>query len=169
MAANLNAAAFIDTTQNEYSKKVIAETYMQVYQYAAEDFPSHPDLQRYISDLTNWMRSVDQRLANQMQMIASHTHSIPPHIHGVIQHSMTSPTPLTTMIPNQSKAIKWSPINYPIFINTTMTEPNISGNRIMVSSASEGSILPTVRRAKPILATLVPKLSPVLQDSLKPI
>lgn len=166
MSTNLNSNAFTDVTQNDYSKKLIAENYMQIYQYAAEDFPSHPDIQRYITDLTNWMRSVDQRLAQQMALISSHTHTIQPHVHAVINHSITSPTPLITMVPIQSKAIKWSAINYPIYINTTLTEPNISGNRVIINTGSEGSILPTIRRMKPIPITLVPKLSPVLQDSL---
>ena len=166
MSANLNSAAFVNQTQLDFSKKIQAELYMQIYQYAAEDFTSHPDIQRFIVDLTNWMRSVDQRLANQMALISSHTHKVPPHIHGVTGHSTTTPTPLVTLVPTNSSAIKWSPIAYPIYINSTLTEPNISGNRIMVSAASEGSVLPTIRRMKPLPLTLVPKLSPVLQDSL---
>lgn len=168
MSTNLNANAFTNETQNDYSKKVIAETYMQVYQYAAEDFPSHPDLQRYIRDLTNWMRSVDQRLTQQMQLLSTHTHPIPPHGHSVTGHSLAVPIPLTTLTPSQGKAIKWSAINYPVFINTTMTEPNLTGNKIQISSASEGSAIPSVRRMKAIPITLVPKLAPVLQDAVKP-
>lgn len=167
MVSNLNAAAFTNETQNDFSKKVIAETYMQVYQYAAEDFTSHPDVKRYIQDLTSWMRSVDQRLAQQMQLIATHTHQIPPHMHGVIKHSITSPVPLTTLVPANSPSIRWSPITYPIYINTTLTQPNLSGNSITTSIASEGSALATIRRVKPITETLIPKLSPVLRDSLK--
>lgn len=169
MAVNLNGAAFTNETQNDYAKKALAESYMQMYQYAAEDFPSHPDLQRFITDLTNWMISVDNRLAQQMQIIANHSHNIPPHTHSVSNHSVALPVPLTTLVPTQSRAIKWSPIRYPIFVNTTMTEPNLIGNRIVVNTASEGSMLPTIRRMKPIPITLVPKLSPVLQDALSPI
>lgn len=168
MSTNLNSKAFLNQTQNDYSQKVIAENYMQIYQYAAEDFPSHPDLKRFITDLTNWMKSVDQRLTQQMQIISNHTHPIPPHVHGVINHSVTTPVPLTTLVAMQSKAIKWSAINYPVFINTTMTEPNLTGNRIQVSTASEGSALPTIRRMKPIPVTLAPKLPPVLQDAIVP-
>ena len=169
MVANLNANAFVNQTQNDYAKKLMAESYMQIYQYAAEDFTSHPDIQRFITDLTTWMTSVDNRLAKQMQLISTHTHNIPPHTHGVINHSVTTPIPLTTLLPNNSKAIKWSPIKYPIYLNTTLTEPNLSGNRIITNSASEGTILPTIRRLKPIPITLVPKLSPVLQDSINPV
>lgn len=166
MSVNLNANAFIDQTQNDYAKKQVAELYMQVYQYAAEDFPSHPDLLRYIEDLTRWMISVDERLAKQMEIISSHTHKIPPHTHGVIKHSITTPAPLITLVPTQSGIIKWSPVNYPIFKNTTLTLPNLTGNKITMSSASEGSSLPTIRRQMPTPLSLVPKLSPVLQDSL---
>ena len=68
---NLNANAFTNETQNDYAKKVIAETYMQIYQYAAEDFTTHPDMNRFIIDLTSWMKSVDQRLTNLMNLIST--------------------------------------------------------------------------------------------------
>lgn len=166
MSVNLNSAAFLNQSQNDFSKKIIAETYMQLYQYAAEDFPTHPDLQSFILELRLWMASVDQRLTQQMALISSHTHVIPPHIHGVIKHSMTTPTPLTTLVPNSSKAIVWSPVKYPLFINTSLTVPNMGGNKVSISVASEGSILPTIRRLLPIPATLIPKLSPVLSDAI---
>ena len=166
MATNLNFSAFTNETQNDYASKIIAETYMQIYQYAAEDFTTHPDMKRFITDLTNWMKSVDQRLAQQMQLIATHQHQIPPHVHGVINHSVTTPTPLITLVPTNSSSIRWSPITYPIYINTTLTEPNLIGNRIVANVASEGSALPTIRRLKPIPITLIPKLSPTLKDSL---
>lgn len=166
MATNLNFSAFTNETQNDYASKIIAETYMQIYQYAAEDFTTHPDMKRFITDLTSWMKSVDQRLAQQMQLISTHQHQIPPHVHGVINHSVTTPTPLITLVPTNSSSIRWSPITYPIYINTTLTEPNLIGNRIVANVASEGSALPTIRRLKPIPITLIPKLSPTLKDSL---
>lgn len=166
MATNLNFSAFTNETQNDYASKIIAETYMQIYQYAAEDFTTHPDMKRFITDLTSWMKSVDQRLAQQMQLISTHQHQIPPHTHGVINHSITTPTPLITLVPTNSSSIRWSPITYPIYINTTLTEPNLIGNRIVANVASEGSALPTIRRLKPIPITLIPKLSPTLKDSL---
>lgn len=166
MATNLNSSAFTNETQNDYASKIIAETYMQIYQYAAEDFTTHPDMKRFITDLTSWMKSVDQRLAQQMQLISTHQHQIPPHVHGVINHSVTTPTPLITLVPTNSSSIRWSPITYPIYINTTLTEPNLIGNRIVTNVASEGSALPTIRRLKPIPKTLIPKLSPTLKDSL---
>lgn len=166
MASNLNASAFVSETQNDYASKVIAELYMQIYQYAAEDFTTHPDMKRFITDLTNWMKSVDQRLAQQMQLIATHQHQIPPHIHGVINHSITTPTPLVTLVPTNGASIRWSPITYPIYINTTLTEPNLTGNSITTNVSSEGSALPIIRRLKPIPKTLIPKLSPTLKDSL---
>lgn len=166
MTSNLNSSAFINETQNDYASKIIAETYMQIYQYAAEDFTTHPDMKRFITDLTSWMKSVDQRLAQQMQLISTHQHQIPPHVHGVINHSVTTPTPLITLVPTNSSSIRWSPITYPIYINTTLTEPNLIGNRIVANVASEGSALPTIRRLKPISKTLIPKLSPTLKDSL---
>lgn len=169
MVANLNSSAFLNETQNDFAKKLIAESYMQVYQYAAEDFTTIPDIQRFITDLTNWMKSVDQRIAQQLQLISNHVHQIPPHTHGVINHTITTPMPLTTLAPTNKSAIRWSSIAYPIYINTTLTTPNMSGNKIMISSASEGSVLPTIRRMKNIPITTIPKLSPVLKDAISPI
>lgn len=38
MAVNLNANAFTNQTQNDYAKKQVAESYMQIYQYAKRRF-----------------------------------------------------------------------------------------------------------------------------------
>lgn len=163
---NMNFAAFGDGTQNSYAQKLIAENYMQTYPYAAEDFPSHPDLKRYIKDLTLWMESVDKRLTQQMDLISTHTHNIPPHSHGA---QGAQPVPLTTVTPGNGRSIKWSAIKYPVFINTTLATQNLSGNFIVYNTiASEGSINPIPRRAKPLALTLIPKLAPVLQDALLP-
>ena len=161
---NLNFSAFMDTTQDTYADKDIAEAYMQLYQYAAEDFPSHPDLAMYIKTLTAWMTSVDNRLTQQMALISSHTHTIPPHAH---PGGKGGPIPLMTLNPINAAAIKWVAIPYPQYVNTTLTVPNMSGNFIAVSVASEGSIFPKVRRARPIPITMRPLLSPSLQDALK--
>ena len=160
---NLNASAFLDKTQNDYMDKVRAEMYMLLYQYAAEDFTSHPDIAAYIRLVTSWMKSVDARLEKQMQLIASHTHKIPPHSH---PGGKGGPIPLTTVVPSNASAIRWIAIPYPVYINTTLTIPNMTGNLIAVTMSSEGSPIPRVRRAKPIDLTLIPLLSPTLQDSL---
>lgn len=165
---NLSSNAFLNETQNDYAKKTIAEAYMQTYQYAAEDFTTHPDIARFIQDLTQWMQSVDQRLAEQMQIISTHTHTIPPHVHGIIQHSVTTPVALQTLDPVSGDAIRWAPVNYPVYLNTSGTLPNLSGNKITISKASEGSINPQIRRLKPIDLTLAPTLSPTLKDALTP-
>lgn len=161
--SNLNSLAFTDTYESTYADKSIAETYMQMYQYAAEDFPSHPDLDLYIRSVTAWMKSVDQRLTQQMNLIASHTHIIPPHSH---PGGKGGPIPLITLNPKNAAAIKWTPIPYPTYINTTLTRPNMGGNFIIVNLASEGSPYPKVRRAAAIPITLRPLLSPVMEDSL---
>lgn len=160
---NLNFSAFLDSYVDTYADKNIAEAYMQMYQYAAEDFTSHPDMSMYISAVTSWMTSVDTRLTQQMMLIASHTHTIPPHSH---PGGYGGPIPLMTMNPVNAAAIKWVPVPYPVYINTTLTVPNMAGNFIMVSLASEGSPYPKIRRALPIPITLRPLLSPALQDAL---
>lgn len=161
--SNLNFSAFLDSYQDTYADKDIAEAYMQMYQYAAEDFTSHPDMAMYIKAVTAWMTSVDSRLTQQMALISSHTHRIPPHAH---PGGHGGPTPLVTMNPINAASIKWAAIPYPVYINTTLTKPNMFGNFIMVSTASEGSIFPKIRRALPIPITLRPLLSPSLQDAL---
>lgn len=161
---NLNAQAFLDTTQDEYSDKIKAELYMQIYQFAAEDFTTIPDMETFIYSLTSWMKSVDKRLERQFQILSTHTHRIIPHSH---PGGHGGPVPLITNVPNTSSSIKWIAIPYPVYINTTLTVPNRGGNFIMVSTSSEGSPIPKVRRVKPINLTLKPLLSPVLQDTLK--
>lgn len=161
---NLNFTAFLDTYQDTYADKDIAEAYMQMYKYAAEDFTSQPDIHMYIKAVTAWMSSVDKRLSQQMTLIASHTHTIPPHSH---PGGKGGPIPLMTMKPINALGIKWVAIPYPQYINTTLTKPNMFGNFVMVGVASEGSPYPKLRRALPIPITLRPLLSPALQDSLK--
>lgn len=160
--SNLNFSAFTDTVQDNYADKDIAEAYMQMYQYAAEDFTSQPDIDTYIKAVTAWMKSVDQRLTQQMNLISSHTHVVPPHSHPKAGTS----TPFPTMVPGNSASIKWVAIPYPVYINTTLTAPNMTGNFISTSIASEGSNYPKIRRTLAIPITLKPLLSPVLQDSL---
>lgn len=162
---NLSSSAFLDQTQNTYSKKLLAETYMQLYQYAAEDFTTIPDIQKFITQLTSWMVSVDEKLALIMEMVANHTHTVPPHAHSM---QGAQPVPLMTNVPTNKSGIKWTPSPYPVLLNTTGTIPNLIGNRIILSTASEGSIFPTIRRALPIPITLIPLLSPNIQDFLNP-
>lgn len=161
---NLNAQSFLDTTQTEFANKTMAETYMQLYQYAAEDFTTVADVASFIRLLTSWMKSVDKRLERQFQLLATHVHPIPPHAH---PGGKGGPIPLITNIPSTSSSIKWIPIPYPVYINTTLTLPNMGGNFVAVSVASEGNPIPKVRRAKPIDLTLKPLLSPALTDTLK--
>ncbi len=161
--SNLNFVAFNDTYTDTYADKAIAETYMQMYPYAAEDFTSHPDIARYIAAVTAWMTSVDKRLMKQMKLIASHTHLIPPHKH---PGGKGGPIPLTTKTPMNAPSILWAPVPYPQYINTTLTIPNMGGNFVSITPASEGNIFPQLRRTLPIPITVRPLLSPTLQSSL---
>lgn len=160
---NLNFTAFLDTYQDTYADKDIAEAYMQMYKYAAEDFTSQPDIQMYIKAVTMWMTSVDKRLTQQLALISSHTHTIPPHAH---PGGKGGPIPLMTMTPLNGAGMKWIAVPYPQYINTTLTMPNMGGNFVTIGVASEGSMYPKLRRALPIPITLRPLLSPALQDSL---
>ena len=71
-------------------------------------------------------------------------------------------------MPSSSGAIKWISIPHPAYVNTTNTIPNMVGNRITYKSGSEGDEILDYRRLKPIPITLIPLLSPAIQDSLTP-
>ena len=173
MSLNLSSGAFTKSVTNDYAKKTVAENYMKMYQYAAEDFTSIPDVLTYIETLTAWMEALDARLTEQMVILASHTHILPPHVHPYTDDghpAITAPSiiPTITLNPMQAAGIRWDAIPYPIYINTTLTLPNLEGNKINISVGSEGSIVPDYRRLKPIPITLVPSITPALKEAATP-
>lgn len=96
----MTLAVFNDTTQTEHTAKQKAELYMHLYQYAAEDFMSIPDQNRYADEMTTWGKSVESRLDYQGKELETHTHeitphvhAIPPHVHQVAPHSHVSGAP----------------------------------------------------------------------------
>ena len=166
---NTTAPIFTSTTQNDFAKKAVAENYMQTYPYAAQDFPTHPDLKAYMLEVDAWMKSVDLRLEAQMELLSTHIHMIPPHTHiSARPGDPTSPTPLITLVPVTSPVIKWFPVPYPVYINTSLTIPNYEGNMAVIGTPSQGSAIPDYRRLKPIDITLLPTIAPALQDAMTP-
>lgn len=180
---NTSAMLFSDAAEASRMKKQRAELYTRLYQYAAEDFISTADFQQFMTTLTTWCGLVESQLATLMQILSSHVHQIPPHQHAIEPHThadgsgrITSPnigaattlaTPLTTIIPNTASSIVWKVNTKPIFINTTLAIPNITGNKIVVGVGTDGDAYPDNRRLKlpPIL--LQPTIPPIITNGLK--
>ena len=179
------SAILIDSEQNTIADKQRAELYQRVYKYAAEDFVSHPDLKAFAQDVLRWMKAVESTLEKTHQAIASHKHIIPPHAHRMPPHNhfssggptssnmgayMTMPTPITTPIPNNPTAIRWSkvsPIKAPG--NTTGTQSNMSQNRVSAGIATTGDVQTgsTMRRMKTPSILAAPALPPYMSLSIK--
>jgi hypothetical protein len=168
---NSSAPLFTDTGQIQIVKKQRADLYSRIYQYAAQDFVSQADMKIYIESVTAWMKSVETEISTLMATISSHTHVLIPHVHLYDDNgspAITGPevAPLMTLVPIQAPVIKWIDIPEPVFINTTLTPPNYSGNRVMLGIGSEGDAVPELLRMLPIPITQTPLLPPVLQITI---
>lgn len=160
---NTSAPFFTDAAQVSITRKQRAELYMRIYQYAAEDFVSQADFAVYTSEVKIWMESVETELEILMKLISSHVHMIPPHFHiSAKPGDPTSPQPLITLVTPSAPAIQWINIPTPVFTNTTLTPPNLFGNRVTLGIGEEGDIAPELRRLLPLPLTLIPTLPPVL-------
>ena len=152
MVANLNAQAFTSETQNDFSKKLIAETYMQIYQYAAEDFLTTADANSYSIRLTEYFVSVETQLTRIFAMLAKHTHQ------GA--HGMTSP-PIT------GSACTWSALRQPTLLFTSGVKPNLYNNYTVPGTAFEGAPTFGLRRSMPLQIINKTTLPPILTTTVK--
>jgi len=162
---------FTDMTQDVLSMKNVAETYMQMYQYAAEDFTSIADMTAFIELQVAWAAAVNIQLSAMMTLIATHTHNAIPHFH--ISSAPGNPTspeviPFMSLPPDTAAGMVWAPVEYPLYVNTTLTPPNLTGNYVAPSIASEGSLVPKLRRFLPIPITETPSVTPSLVAALTP-
>ena len=152
MVANLNAQAFTSETQNDFSKKLIAETYMQIYQYAAEDFLTTADANSYSIRLTEYFVSVETQLTRIFAMLAKHTH--------MGAHGMTSP-PITGF------ACTWSALRQPTLLFTSGVKPNLYNNYTVPGTAFEGAPTFGLRRSMPLQIINKTTLPPILTTTVK--
>ena len=162
---NLNAPYFTTLQQQDIVDKQKAELYMQLYPYAAEDFLSSYDAQAYGNNMRLHIDNLQKQLSRLFEVISTHTHTMPPHIHMVSKEgSPTSPelATLTTLVPNQKSLIKWVTTVVPIPVNQTGSVWNIEGNFIMPSLPSDGMAMIANRRAKPLELTLEVVLPPII-------
>lgn len=164
---NINAAFFNDLSQQSIVEKQKAELYMQMYPYMAEDFFSSFDNQTYGNVMKTHIDNLQAQLTRLFEVVAKHTHTIPPHIHMTgKEYTPTMPTPLITLAPVQSGAIKWSAVSTPIPQNTTGAVWNITGNFKIPGLPSDGMLRESERRATPLPLTLTVVLPPILTAGL---
>lgn len=143
---------FTDPEQITIVDKQKAELYMQIYQYAAEDFLTTADANSYAIRLTEYFVSVESQLTRIFSMIAKHTH--------MGAHGMTSP-PITGF------ACTWSPLKQPVLLFTTGTKPNLYNNYTVPGTAYEGAPTFGLRRSMPLMILTKPTLPPILTSTVK--
>ena len=158
---NTSAVLFFDLEQQPIVDKQKAELYMQIYQYAAEDFLTVKDANTYSILMTQYMTSLEMQLDRLMKIIAAHQHIVPPHVHQGV-HGTTGPWTGLTMKPVTAPAIQWVPLAKPQVTFTAGVTPNITANFVTPGVASEGIISPGLRRTLPLPLTTTVTLPPVL-------
>lgn len=167
---NLNAAYFKNMQQQNIVDKQKAELYMQLYPYAAEDFLSSFDAQTYGNNMKMHIDNLQAQLSRLFEIVSTHTHTMPPHIHMVNKEGApTSPElvqPFTSLIPVQKPSIKWIKTEVPVPVNKTGATWNIEGNFVSPSLPSDGMNLTAKRRAKPLQLTLEVVLPPIVTANL---
>lgn len=162
---NTSAVLFFDLEQQSIVDKQKAELYMQIYQYAAEDFLTVADANIYSEMKFLYMTSVELQLDRLMKILAAHQHVVPPHIHQGA-HGPTSPWTGQTMPPTTASSIMWNPIAKPKVQFTTGATPNLVANFVTPGLASEGIISPGLRRTLPLPLTTTITLPPLLTGLL---
>ena len=143
---------FTDPEQIAIVDKQKAELYMQIYQYAAEDFLSTADANSYAIRLTEYFAGVETQLTRIFSMIATHTH--------MGAHGMTSP-PLT------GPSFSWIPVKQPVLLFTTGVKPNLFNNYAIPGTAYEGAPTFGLRRSMPVKILARPTLPPILTSTVK--
>lgn len=161
---NTSAVLFFDADQQTIVDKQKAELYMQIYQYAAEDFFTVSDANMYSTMMFQYMTSLEMQLDRLMKILAAHSHIVPPHFHQGV-HGPTSPWVSQTTPPLTASAIQWVPIVKPKVSFTAGVSPNLSANFVRPGLASEGILSPGLRRTLPLPLTQTITLPPVLKDT----
>ena len=126
-----------------------AELYMQLYQYAAEDFFTVQDASIYSTLLTAYFTSIEAQLTRCFTQYTSHSH---PYSDGV-----TGPPTMP---------IAWVELLKPKLKFTAGVEPNLFMNRVTVGLPSEGPFTLGLRRQAPLKLTLVPSIPPLFNTTL---
>lgn len=179
-----SAPMFTDQAEVMRMQKQRAELYSRIYQYAAEDFTSIADFQQFYDTLAVWAQAVETQLQTLMQLLSVHVHDIPPHTHPIVPHTHVSAAPgsptgpniggsvtvatglITNLSTNQSQIV-WRPLSKPIFVNTTLAVPNVTGNKIVIGVGEEGDAYPEKRRLAVAPVLLSPTIPPIINNALR--
>ena len=143
---------FTDPTQIPIVDKQKAELYMQIYQYAAEDFLTTADANSYALRLTEYFVSLEAQLARLFAMSAKHVH--------VGINGITSP-------PLGGDEYVWQYLKQPVLLYTSGTLPNLFNNYAIPSVSFEGAPTIGLRRSMPLLIISKPTLPPLLTTTLE--
>lgn len=154
MITNTSAPFMTDSVQTDIVKKQRAELYERIYPYAAEDFVTTADFTVYAREMDKYVSSLEAQITRLMKIISVHTHILPPH---------SEKSPSTTLPPSTGATINWVDIPNPIYMNTTLTTPNLQGNFAKIGTGSEGDIVPELRRGVSLPITLKPTIPPILK------
>lgn len=87
----MTSVSFNDSSQSQHVARERAEMYTRIYQYAAEDFSTIPDVNNFAKDVIRWAKSVEQRLDKLGKELEKHTHRITAHYHMIETHSHIVP------------------------------------------------------------------------------
>lgn len=158
------ANLFSDPTQISIVEKQKAELYMQIYQYAAEDFLTVADANSYAIRLTEYFVSLETQLARLFAMSAKHVHV---GVNGV------------TSQPIGGDQYVWQFLKQPVLMFTPLLNtgalastsgprvPNLFNNYIIPGIAQEGALSFGARRAMPIMLLTMPSIPPLISSTIK--
>ena len=152
---NTSAPFMLDLTQSSVVKKQRADLYARIYQYAAEDFITQADFATFLRSLKAYNETVERQLDTVLNIISSHIHTVTSHAEG-------SPS---VALPTQS-VIKWTNVPDPVYVNTTLTAPNMGGNYVIMAPGEDGDSIPELRRAMMIPTAVAPVVPPMLSVKL---
>lgn len=181
---NTTAPLYADNTFEQEMKKQEAELYARLYPMAAEDFTAHPDVKKFATEVVTCFETIQKQISAFIQIVASHTHTVPPHTHPLEPHTHTTtapgaptgpniggfttlPTPLSTDVPVQSGSMSWNDAPSPSFTNTTGSVPNMEGNSITVGPSRVGPMITGKRRLKEDPALHKVTVLPIVKDMMK--
>lgn len=150
--AGLGATLFTDVEQYAIVNKQKAELYMQIYQYAAEDFLTLVDANTYNFSMTQYLTSLELQLERVLLTVAMHTHIDS-------KGGGTSP-------PLNAPMIKWATMVKPSLKFTSGATPNILNNRVVIGTPLEGAPTVGLRRSQPLEILLTQTLPPIMTATL---
>lgn len=144
---SLSNILLTDIDQASIVNKQKAELYMQLYQYAAQDFLTIADTNIYCTLLNTYFTSLEAQLTRCFSTLSSHTH--------IDSEGGSTTPPLTKVV--------WSQLTKPQIKYTTGATPNLYENKIVVGKPSEGPVTLGYRRQAILPLTLEPTIPPLFK------